>query len=632
MLEINIKKKIADFYIEAKLSFLDKGLYYICGESGCGKTTLFNILASFDKKYEGYVKLDNKDIKRIKKYQNYYSYLNQRNCLLMNKNVKANITYIGHMFNASDDDIDKYLDMLLLSSLKNEMCYNLSNGEMRRLMLAMALIKDSPILLLDEPFAGLDIDNIKIINDVLNDLKKDKLIIVSNHISDINGENVIVFNGHRIENNKEISNDKIREKNYKSKITLSKSFLIFSFIYIFLIFVAGTILAYSENNQVKMNYQDAKANRLIYRSNYIVGMNNDDYLALTTTNNIVALNKISLRSRRLSLESDVLNLEFKNKYFINENSYFDTERFYYKLNDISLDVKYGNDAISDDEIVISDYYASLLTKYYNVNDISELVGKKLTILYSGSKNDIYSYQSYEFKISGILETRYQMFIDENTKIKQNIENFNIDNYLFDTFFFTIFSYSFINSENKLSIYLNNNYWNYAYAYYFVTKDSKIDFFEAKNFEFNFGIIDNISPVILSSFPLKLVEHSVKIIGVLNNYRILIVGLIILLYFLVYLLYLRDDLMHYKMSLYYGIDIKRKVIINYLIQIIGFGFSIIFTLIYQRYLNGGNNHITKMMNFFSYKSVIFLFILFIIEGIINFIYFRRINKNIKYIGE
>ncbi|UKI50474.1 MAG: ATP-binding cassette domain-containing protein [Clostridium sp.] len=50
-----------------KLSFPDKGLYYICGESGCGKTTLFNILASFDKKYEGYVKLDNKDIKKNKK-------------------------------------------------------------------------------------------------------------------------------------------------------------------------------------------------------------------------------------------------------------------------------------------------------------------------------------------------------------------------------------------------------------------------------------------------------------------------------------------------------------------------------------------------------------------------------------
>lgn len=632
MLEINIKKKIADFYIEAKLSFPDKGLYYICGESGCGKTTLFNILALFDKKYEGYVKLDNKDIKRIKKYQNYYSYLNQRNCLFMNKSVIANITYIGHMFNASDDDIDKYLDMLSLSSLKDEICCNLSNGEMRRLMLAMSLIKDSPILLLDEPFAGLDIDNIKIINDVLNELKKDKLIIASNHISDINSEKVIAFNGHRIENNKEISNDKIREKNYKSKITLSKSFLTFSFIYIFLLFVAGTILAYSENNQIKMNYQDAKANRLIYRSNYIEGMNNDNYLNLTTTNNVVALNKISLRSRRLSLESDVLNSEYKNKYFIRDNSYFDTERFYYKLNDVSLDVKYGHDAASDDEIVISDYYASLLTEYYNVNDISELVGKKLTILYSGSKNDVDSYKSYEFKVSGILETRYQMFIEENTKIKQNIENFNIDNYLFDTFFFTIFSCSFINSKNKLSIYLNNNYWNYAYAYYFVTKDSKIDFFKAENFKFNFGVIDNISPVILSSFPLKLVEHSIKIIDVLNNYRLIIVGLIMLMYSLIYLLYLRVDLMSYKMSLYYGIDIKRKIKINYLIQIIGFGLSIIFTLIYQRYLNGGNNHITKMMNFFSYKSVIFLFILFVIEGIINFIYFRRINKNIKYIGE
>ncbi|UKI50472.1 MAG: hypothetical protein L6U99_03360 [Clostridium sp.] len=93
-------------------------------------------------------------------------------------------------------------------------------------------------------------------------------------------------------------------------------------------------------------------------------------------------------------------------------------RYYYKLNDVSLDVKYGHDTASDDEIVISDYYASLLTEYYNVNDISELVGKKLTILYSGSKNDVDSYKSYEFKVSGILETRYQMFIEENTKIKQ----------------------------------------------------------------------------------------------------------------------------------------------------------------------------------------------------------------------
>ena len=632
MLEINIKKKIADFYIEAKLSFPDKGLYYICGESGCGKTTLFNILASFDKKYEGYVKLDNKDIKKIKKYQNYYSYLNQRNCLFMNKSVIANITYIGHMFNASDDDIDKYLDMLSLSSLKGEICCNLSNGEMRRLMLAMSLIKDSPILLLDEPFAGLDIDNIKIINDVLNELKKDKLIIASNHISDINGENVIAFNGHRIENNKEISNDKIREKNYKSKITLSKSFLTFSFIYIFLLFVAGTILAYSENNQIKMNYQDAKTNRLIYRSNYIEGMNNDNYLNLTTTNNVVALKKIDFYSINfMQMEKDNLNSDFSYK----QDPYNICCRYYYKLNDVSLDVKYGHDAASDDEIVISDYYASLLTEYYNVNDISELIGKKLTILYSGSKNDVDSYKSYEFKVSGILETRYQMFIEENTKIKQNIENFNIDYYLIKQFLFTIFPYSFINSKNKLNTYINSN-WTYDCAYYFVTKDSKIDFFRYLNehdtIKRNFGIISNMNVSLLTSESLKLVEHSIKIIDVSNNYRLIIVGLIMLMYSLIYLLYLRVDLMSYKMSLYYGIDIKRKIKINYLIQIIGFGLSIIFTLIYQRYLNGGNNHITKMMNFFSYKSVIFLFILFVIEGIINFIYFRRINKNIKYIGE
>lgn len=413
---------------------------------------------------------------------------------------------------------------------------------------------------------------------------------------------------------------------------MSKSFLILSFIYVFLLFVVGVLLAYSENNQVKMNYHDAKDNRLIYRSNYIEGMNNDDYLNLTTTNNVVALKKVDFDSINfMQMEKDNLNSDFSYK----QDLYNICCRYYYKLNDVSLDVKYGDDAASNDEIVISDYYASLLTKYYNVNDISELVGKKLTILYSGSKNDVDSYKSYEFKISVILETRYQMFIDENTKIKQNIENFNIDYYLIKQFLFTIFPYSFINSENELNTYISSN-WTYDYAYYFVTKDSKIEFFrylnEHNKVKRNFGIISNINISLLTSESLKLVEHSTKIIDVLNNYRLLIVGLIMLIYSLVYLLYLRVDLMHYKMSLYYGIDIKKKVITNYLIQIIGFGLSIIFTLIYQRYLNGGNNHVTKMMNFFSYKTVIFLVILFIIEGIINFIYFRRINKNIKYIGE
>ncbi|HBL84147.1 MAG: hypothetical protein A2Y17_12845 [Clostridiales bacterium GWF2_38_85] len=142
------------------------GFFAITGISGSGKTTLIRLIAGLEKPDSGTIKVDGQ-----------VSVVFQENRLFSWLNVKENIILAGN----TNTDISNMLKTLGLESEESKMPSELSGGMQRRVELARALSSDFDILLLDEPFNGLDDDNINNITSVLLEIAQDKAVIIITH-------------------------------------------------------------------------------------------------------------------------------------------------------------------------------------------------------------------------------------------------------------------------------------------------------------------------------------------------------------------------------------------------------------------------------------------------------------------
>lgn len=184
----NLEFGYEDKVILKKLNYeIDNGDFlWVKGESGCGKTTLFNILTKQINDYKGEVLFNDIDYKNISDETLYKKIkMLDQSPTLIESSLKENIV-LGSEYNK--EKINTLLKLLKLDSRFNEDSFiestsdNLSLGEKRRVALARVLYSNFELLILDEPFESLDKDNIEIIMKTLKDLKGNKTIIISTHI------------------------------------------------------------------------------------------------------------------------------------------------------------------------------------------------------------------------------------------------------------------------------------------------------------------------------------------------------------------------------------------------------------------------------------------------------------------
>ena len=184
---------------------------FIIGETGSGKSTLLQTIGVLLKNKTGDILWKNKNLsskEHLKDYRENYGYMFQyTEKQFFNSTIKEEIIYSLVKRKISPEEIEKKLDEILeLLKLSKDILtrspYEVSGGQKRFIALASILITSPKILLLDEPTAGLDIENKKLFFTILDKLKKSGITIIqiSHLLEDVleYGDNVIALEKGKI--------------------------------------------------------------------------------------------------------------------------------------------------------------------------------------------------------------------------------------------------------------------------------------------------------------------------------------------------------------------------------------------------------------------------------------------------
>lgn len=190
---------------DINLIFKQNSLNAFVGASGCGKSTVSNLLMGFWDIDSGQIKIKGKDIKEYSQ-ENISELIGsvQQEVILFDLSIFENIA-IGKVGATKEQVIEaakKARCHDFISALPNgyetrvgEMGVKLSGGEKQRISIARMILKNSPILILDEAMAAVDSENEKLISEAIDDLSKDKTVItIAHHLNTIrNSDQIIVM-------------------------------------------------------------------------------------------------------------------------------------------------------------------------------------------------------------------------------------------------------------------------------------------------------------------------------------------------------------------------------------------------------------------------------------------------------
>ena len=182
----NVTKYYGDLKAVDNLSFeVNPGeIFGLLGVNGAGKTTTFRMIMGLLDKTDGKITLNGKNIDYS--VTDSIGFLTEERSLLTKLTVREQAIYFGALKGMSDEDILKRLDYLLkkfgIEEYKDRKIKELSKGNQQKIQFITAILNEPKLLILDEPFAGLDPFNIELFKEeILNLSKKGSIIIFSSH-------------------------------------------------------------------------------------------------------------------------------------------------------------------------------------------------------------------------------------------------------------------------------------------------------------------------------------------------------------------------------------------------------------------------------------------------------------------
>ena len=360
--KVNLELNIGEFVV-------------ITGESGSGKSTLLNVISGIDSYEEGEMYINGKETSHYtekdfeeyrKKYiANIFQSFNLINSYTVYQNVELVLLLNGSKRKQIKKKVLDIIDKVGLTKFKNTKVSKLSGGQKQRVAIARAIVKDTPIIVADEPTGNLDTKSAYEIIELLKNVAKDKLVVIVTHnIEQVEKYATRIIKMH---DGRMIQNTEIKNINEDSKITqasgknitipnqyrlgIRNTFNIFSkFILLFIVFTFMSVAFLSEYSAFKLvehsteessgysaNLRDISKERILINKQNRESFTEDDY------------NKIKQLSNIDYIVEDDISLDTE---FILRNDTLNTYGYIKDINNFKGNIDIGRMPKNDDEIIL----------------------------------------------------------------------------------------------------------------------------------------------------------------------------------------------------------------------------------------------------------------------------------------
>ena len=186
---VNVSKSFGD--VKAVNNFngelFTNEIFCLLGHNGAGKSTTINMISGIYDPDQGDILLDGRSLVTNKKYlYENIGLCQQEDIFFEFLTVEEHLEYMCRIKGSqiNKQEINELIDKIELTPKKKALCKSLSGGQKRKLCIALALIGDSKIILLDEPTSGMDVMARRSLWEFLKNYKKNKIILLTTHFLD----------------------------------------------------------------------------------------------------------------------------------------------------------------------------------------------------------------------------------------------------------------------------------------------------------------------------------------------------------------------------------------------------------------------------------------------------------------